>query len=198
MGDLHSPFWIFLGLVHDHATPAGSPAARAFSQKISSIQLDNSVDLIALSVPIDMKHQSAIQVVPEDVIKTPDPERGPWMLRCGFEVGPFTLPVVIYFVEYITGGSPSWSGQWCLLNASRGTPKWDLVAVGTSILQEGYRKREVPEPSQEKLKDFLLESRRLLIEAHIARVAHQFGSELSSEDVSRIWGMEDVKMVMES
>lgn len=79
--------------------------------------------------------------------------------------------------------------------ANRG--EWDLSDVSEDILFNGYKGR-APRPPLKEVRDFLLRGRKLLIEAHIAAVARQFVSELSSEDVVQIWGLEDVRLVMES
>lgn len=79
--------------------------------------------------------------------------------------------------------------------------EWDLEEVAEEIFNKGYRDGcmdRAPRPSWKRVQDFLIRSRKLLIEAHLAAVARQFVSELSSEDVARIWGLEDVRLVMES
>ena len=75
---------------------------------------------------------------------------------------------------------------------------WKITDIAEEIFDVGYCITSAPQPSWGQVRTFLLRSRELLIEAHITVVARQFVSELSSEDVTRIWGMEDVKLVMES
>jgi len=139
---------------------------------------------------------------PDDlVVRTPDPNSGPWELRCGFEVSPFAQPMVAYFLQYNHGQppvAPIYRSEWFLMNATKFTPKWDLADVSESIFDTGYRNRSAPMPSYEQVRNFLIRSRRMLVEAHIATVAQKFSSELTSEDVRRIWGLEDARIVMES
>ncbi|KKK49887.1 hypothetical protein LCGC14_3130520 [marine sediment metagenome] len=115
------------------------------------------------------------------------------------------MPLITYLIRY---GSPqvairssaftSWeSRKRNLLNREPGQLKWELMEIAEEIFG-GYHSAWAPQPSWERMHPFLFRSRELLIEAHISAVARQFVSELSSEDVARIWGMEDVRLVMES
>lgn len=122
-------------------------------------------------------------------------EGTPWDLTYEFEVGPFALPMVTYILRY--QGRARWqSDKWCLLNRSSTVRLWEMGEVVENLLQVGYHSREAPQPDLVRTCEFVRDSRRLLVEAHVARVAEQFGSILSSEDVAQIWGIEDVKRVM--